>query len=101
MRKLADEIVDELAALLQVAECYEAWNRLREEVEGYYKDMSREWQPLSRQKEFKAIQNMVIQEADRIWLNEITFEDDWMEDEQDEEEAVLSSHTHLQIVNTY
>lgn len=44
-KKLVDEIVDELAALPQVAECYEVWNRLRDEVESYYKDTPREWLP--------------------------------------------------------
>lgn len=58
-----DAIVDELAKLPEVAACYEEWNRLRDEVERYYKDTPREHQPLSRQKEFRAIQNMVIREA--------------------------------------
>lgn len=58
-----DTIVDELAKLPEVAACYEEWNRLRDEVERYYKDAPREHQPLSRQKEFRAIQNMVIREA--------------------------------------
>ena len=33
-----DAIVDELARLPEVAECYEQWNRMRDELEGYYKD---------------------------------------------------------------
>lgn len=47
-----NSIVDEMARLPQVAECYEAWNRLRDEVECYYKDKPREHLPLSQQKEF-------------------------------------------------
>lgn len=31
-----DAIVDELARLPEVAECYEQWNRLRDELERYY-----------------------------------------------------------------
>ena len=31
-----DAIVDELAKLPEVAECYEQWNRLRDELERYY-----------------------------------------------------------------
>mgnify|MGYP007121519608 CR=1 FL=1 len=61
-----DAIVDELGKLPEVAECYEHWNRLRDELECYYKDTPREHKPLSQQKEFKAIKNMVIQEAEQV-----------------------------------
>ena len=81
-----DAIVDELAKLPEVAACYEEWNRLRDEVERYYKDAPREHQPLSRQKEFRAIQNMVIREAENLRLGVFTFEDEDMKDEVEEEE---------------
>lgn len=85
-----DAIVDELAKLPEVAECYEHWNRLRDELERYYKDTPREHKPLSQQKEFKAIKNMVIQEADNLQLSVFTFEDTQMKDEVDEDQdAVL------------
>lgn len=85
-----DAIVDELAKLPEVAACYEEWNRLRDEVERYYKDTPREHQPLSRQKEFRAIQNMVIREAENLRLGVFTFEDEEMKDEMEEkEEAAL------------
>lgn len=85
-----DAIVDELAKLPEVAECYEHWNRLRDELERYYKDTPREYKPLSQQKEFKAIKNMVIQEADNLQLSVFTFEDTQMKDEVDEDQdAVL------------
>ena len=85
-----DAIVDELAKLPEVAECYEHWNRLRDELERYYKDTPREHKPLSQQKEFKAIKNMVIREADNLQLGVFTFEDAQMEDEVDEDQdAVL------------
>ena len=85
-----DAIVDELAKLPEVAACYEEWNRLRDEVERYYKDAPREHQPLSRQKEFRAIQNMVIREAENLRLGVFTFEDEEMKDEMEEkEEAAL------------
>jgi len=94
-KKLVDEIIDELAALPQVAECYEVWNRLRDEVENYYKDTLREWRPLSQQKEFKTIKNMVIREAESIRLNVVTFEDESMEDETWEEEETATSFRSL------
>ena len=85
-----DAIVDELAKLPEVAECYEHWNRLRDELERYYKDTPREHKPLSQQQEFKAIKNMVIQEADNLQLSVFTFEDTQMKDEVDEDQdAVL------------
>ena len=96
-----DAIVDELAQLPAVAECYEVWNRLRDELENYYKDKPREHLPLSQQKKFKAIKNVVIREAERIQLGEITFEDKQMDDMQDEEVEVLSLQTNWQMVNAY
>ena len=42
-----DAIVDELAKVPEVAECYEQWNQLRDELERYYKDSPREHLPLS------------------------------------------------------
>ena len=81
-----DVIVDELAKLPEVAACYEEWTRLRDEVERYYKDTPREHQPLSRQKEFRAIQNMVIREAENLRLGVFTFEDEEMKDEMEEKE---------------
>lgn len=81
-----DAIVDELAKVPEVAECYEQWNQLRDELERYYKDSSREHLPLSQQKEFKAIQNMVIREAERLRLGTVTFEDARMRDEVDEDQ---------------
>lgn len=80
-----DAIVDELSKLPEVAACYEEWNRLRDEVERYYKDTPREHQPLSRQKEFRAIKNMVVREAENLRLGVFTFEDEEMKDEMDRE----------------
>ena len=81
-----DAIVDELARLPEVAECYEHWNRLRDELERYYKDTPREHKPLSKQPEFKAIKNMVIREAEELHLGTFTFEDTAMKDEVDEDQ---------------
>ena len=84
-----DAIVDELAKVPEVAECYEQWNQLRDELEHYYKDSSREHLPLSQQKEFKAIKNMVIGEAERLRLGTVTFEDARMRDEVDEDQDAV------------
>ena len=84
-----DAIVDELAKVPEVAECYEQWNQLRDELERYYKDSPREHLPLSRQKEFKAIKNMVIREAERLRLGTFTFEETRMQDEADEDQDAV------------
>ena len=96
-----DAIVDELAKLPAVAECYELWNKLRDEMEDYYTDKPRERLPLSQQKEFRAIKNMVIREAGRMQLGELTFEDEQMDDEQNDEDEVLVRQANWQMVNMY
>ena len=85
VKRQVDAIVDSLAALPQVAECYEAWNRCKDALDNYYHDSERERLPLSQQEEFRAIKNMVIQEADNLRRNVLTFEDERMNDEPDQE----------------
>ena len=98
-----DAIVDELGTLPEVAECYEQWNRLRDELERYYKDTPREHQPLSQQKEFKAIKNMVIREAEELCLGTFTFEDTTMRDEvdEDQEEVYYAWSSRWQMAEAY
>ena len=84
-----DAVVDELAKVPEVAECYEHWNQLRDELERYYKDAPREHRPLSQQKEFKAIKNMVIREVEQLRLGTFTFEDARMKDEADEDQDAV------------
>ena len=45
---------------------YAVWNDLRDTLEGYYKSKPRQHNPLSQQKEFRAIKNAIIQEAERL-----------------------------------
>ena len=59
-------IVDELENLPEVAAYYSVWNDLRDTLEGYYKNRPRQHNPLSQQKEFRAIKNAIIQEAERL-----------------------------------
>lgn len=76
MKKTVDEVVDKLEELPVVRECYDRWCRLQGEVESYYHDKPREKKKLSQEKEFRQIRNAVIQEAERIRLGELSFEDD-------------------------
>ena len=75
VKKTVDEVVDRLEELPVVKQCYDQWCVLQSEVESYYHDKPREKKKLSQEKEFRQIKNAVIQEAERIRLGEITFED--------------------------
>lgn len=66
VKAIVNDIVDELAKEERVAECYQAWQKSREEIQHYYKDSEIERIPLSQQKELKSIKNMVIREAVRF-----------------------------------
>ena len=87
VKKTVDEVVDKLEELPVVCECYGRWCKLQGEVESYYHDKPRERKKLSQEKEFRQIKNAVIQEAERIRLGEISFEDDDLA-EHDEPEHV-------------
>ena len=75
VKKTVDEVVDKLAELPVVRECYDQWYALQSEVDSYYHDKPREKKKLSQEKEFRQIKNAAIQEAERIRMEEITFED--------------------------
>ena len=68
LKDKVDSIVDELEKLPEVAAYYSVWNGLRDTLEGYYKNRPRQHNPLSQQKEFRAIKNAIIQEAERLRL---------------------------------
>ena len=102
LKKLVDEIVDELEKQPEVTNCYQVWNELRDKLEAYYQEQRpREHQPLSKQKEFRAIKNMVIKEAERIRLGEHSFEDDRMEDEPEPEASAHSSKSVYEQASRY
>ncbi len=87
------KIVDQLEQLPVVNKCYQTWWELRQEIEDYYAEQSRERPPLSEQKEFRSILNAVIQEAENIRLGVVTFEDRELNDEIEDEELTVTSHT--------
>ena len=66
LKNMVDSIVDELEKMPEVAAYYAVWNDLRDTLEGYYKSKPRQHNPLSQQKEFRAIKNAIIQEAERL-----------------------------------
>ena len=66
LKSLVDEIVTELEKDPRIAAAYDLWYREREEVLRTYKDDLPDRIPLSRQKEFKRIKNIIIEEAARL-----------------------------------
>ena len=89
VKKLVDEIVDEMERLPGVSKCYDQWLLLQSKVDAYYHDKPQERVPLSKQKEFSQIKNAVIHEAERLRLDEITFEERDL-DQHDEPEEFCS-----------
>ena len=82
MKKLVDEIVDQMARLPTVDACYQTWWELQCQVEDYYSEGKKRLRPpLSQQKEFRQIKNAVIKEAEHIRMNKISFEDTDMQDD--------------------
>ena len=75
LKNLVDEIVDEMERLPRMSKFYDQWLMLQDKVDSYYHDKPQERIPLSQQKEFRQIKNAVIQEAERLRLDEITFEE--------------------------
>ena len=72
----AEQLMLELAERLPVvSKCYDQWLMLQGKVDSYYHDKTQARIPLSQQKEFRQIKNAVIQEAERLRLGEISFEE--------------------------
>ena len=62
-KAIVDTIVEELAKDQQVSAAYEVWQKLYEQICLDYNEQLPKRLPLSQQKEFKTVRNMVIQET--------------------------------------
>ena len=82
-----DEVVDELAKDPRVAAAYNLWYELREDMLRTYKDNLPERLPLSGQKEFKRIKNLVILEAVKLEQYQQVFHPDDLWDGNPDEHA--------------
>ena len=92
LKAVVNEIVDELAKNPRVAAAYALWYELREDVLRTYKDDLPQRLPLSQQKEFKRIKNIVIEEAVKLGARQQIFHPDDQQDRvpvEDQEEAPL------------
>ena len=93
MKKLVDEIVDQMARLPTVDACYQTWWELQCQVEDYYSEGKKRLRPpLSQQKEFRQIKNAVIKEAEHIRINRFSFEDAEMQDDGEQISAYDMSY---------
>ena len=80
LKRQVDEIVDQLECVPIVDQCYQKWWELQCQVNAFYAEKKQPRPPLSKQKEFRAIRNAIIREAENIRLGKVTFEDEKMEE---------------------
>ena len=80
VKKTVGGIVDLMEQLPVINECYQTWWEFQCQVEDFYSEKKRQRPPLSQQKEFRSIKNTIIQEAERIRMGKVTFEDEGMEE---------------------
>ena len=91
LKAVVDEIVDELAKDPRVASAYNLWYELREDVLRTYQDDLPERLPLSGQKEFKRLKNLVIEEAVKLGQRQQVFHPDDIQDDDPAEQAEAAS----------
>lgn len=101
LKNLVDEIVDEMERLPVVSKCYDQWLMLQGKVDSYYHDKPQEHIPLSQQKEFRQIKNAVIQEAERLRLGEITYEEKGLNQQDETEEYRNSSYDYWTLRDSF
>ena len=97
MKRQVDEIVDQLERIPVVNEYYQKWWELQCQVNAFYSGKKQPRPPLSKQKEFRAIRNAVIREAENIRLGRITFEDEKLEDWGEWVDDLIVSYQYLRL----
>ena len=76
VKAIIDRIVDELAKEERIDKLYRAWNDWQNEIRRTYSNKLPPLTPLSKQKQFKSIKNMVIAEALKLSGHHFLFEDE-------------------------
>ena len=76
VKAIIDRIVDELAKEERIDKLYRAWNDWQNEILKTYTNKLPPLPPLSQQKQFKSIKNMVIAEALKLGGRHFSFEDE-------------------------
>lgn len=93
VKSLIDEIVDELAKDSRVDSLYQAWGKWQNEILLTYQNHGASLIPLSQQKAFKSIKNMVIAEAMQLAGKNFVFEDEMMLEPAEESEMMPEDTT--------
>lgn len=97
VRATVDEIVDRMEKLPIINKCYDQWWQLQCELEESYAQRKRDRPRLSEQKEFRAIKNAVIREANHIHLGAVTFEEPRLKQQDEPDEDDFASYTYWQL----
>jgi TPR repeat protein len=74
-KTIVDDIVDELSKDERVAQAYRLWFDIRTDIISTYQDEKTPIPPLSTQKEFKPVRNMVVTEAAKLVGRTFSFEE--------------------------
>lgn len=69
-KALVDTVVGELAQHEAIATLYDLWYEQKDQIAGMYKDELPDRVPLSENKEFTSVKNMIIREVDALSLTE-------------------------------
>ena len=80
VKKILDEIVNQMEQLPVIDECCQTWWEFQCQIEDFYSEKECQRPPLSQQKEFRSIKNAVIQEVESIRMGGVTFEDASMDE---------------------
>ncbi len=82
MKKKINFIIDELEKDEIISDLYNLWCKYNDKIIEMYQQTKTEYIPLSQNKTFKPLKNIIIREALNICYDEISFDD--IEDEDDE-----------------
>lgn len=97
VKKTVDEIVDRMEKVPIINKCYEQWWNLQCALEESYAQRKRALPKLSEQKEFRAIKNAVIREANHIHFGSVTFEEPRLKQQDEPDEDDFASNTYWQL----
>lgn len=90
LKKLVDDIVDELSEDERISELYDLWYQQREKILSIYTDELPPRVLLSQNEEFKPIKNAVIKEAMNLIINQPSIRVKYKYDKQKQSAAVAS-----------
>lgn len=99
LKSVVDEITNELAKDTRVTEAYKLWNEMQNAVINIYTDNLPEPLPLSQQKEFKTVRNMIIREA--LALPDLQVHADLASKEELESDNIAPQAETAVLVNTH